>query len=184
METHCPNKRLLMNTVSLKSRCFSVANLCLALCDSTDRSTTGLPVPQYLSEFAQVRVRWIGDAVQPSHPLLPFSPSAFKLSQHQGLLQGVCSSHQVAKVLEFQHHPSNEYSGLISFRMDKQDLPAVQGTLKSLLQHHNSKALILQCSAFFIVQLSYQYMTTGKTIALTICTFVGRMMSLLFNTII
>ena len=73
-----------MNTVSLKSHCFSVANLCLTLCDSTDCSTTGLPVPQYLSEFAQVRVRWIGDAIQPSHPLLPFSPSAFNLSPTSG----------------------------------------------------------------------------------------------------
>ena len=101
METHCQNKMLLMNIVSLNSRRFSAANLCLTLCDSTDCSTPGLPVPQYLSGFAQVCVRWIGDAIQPSHPLLPFSPSAFKLSQHQGLLQGVCPSHQVAKVLSF-----------------------------------------------------------------------------------
>ena len=77
--------------------------------------------------------------------------------------------------------PSNEYSGLISFRMDWLDLLAVQGTLKSLLQHHSSKASILRCSAFFIVQLSYPKMTTGKTIALTKWTFVGKVMSLLFN---
>ena len=77
--------------------------------------------------------------------------------------------------------PSNEYSGLISFRRDLLDLLAVQGTLRSLLQHHSSKASILQCSAFFIVQLSYPYMTTGKTIALTRWTFVGEVMSLLFN---
>ena len=77
--------------------------------------------------------------------------------------------------------PSNEYSGLISFRMDWLDLLAVQRTLKSLLQHHSSKASILQCSAFFIVQLSHPYMTTGKTIALTRWTFVGKVMSLLFN---
>ena len=81
----------------------------------------------------------------------------------------------------FSISPSNEYSGLISFRMDWLDLLAVQGTLKSLLQHHNSKASILQCSAFFIVQLSHPYMTTGKTIALTRQTFVGKVMSLLFN---
>ena len=81
----------------------------------------------------------------------------------------------------FSISPSNEYSGLISFRMDWLDLLAVQGTLKSLLQHHNSKALILQCSAFFIVQLSHPYMTTGKTIALTRWTFVSKVMSLLFN---
>ena len=77
--------------------------------------------------------------------------------------------------------PSNEYSGLISFRMDWLDILAVQGTLKSLLQHHSSEASILQCSAFFIVQLSHPYMTTGKTIALTRRTFVGKVMSLLFN---
>ena len=83
--------------------------------------------------------------------------------------------------LTFNISPSNEHPGLISFRMDWLDLRAVQGTLKSLLQHHNSKASILQCSAFFIVQLSYQYMTTGKTIALTRQTFVGKVMPLLFN---
>ena len=81
----------------------------------------------------------------------------------------------------FSISPSNEYSGLISFRMDWFDLLAVQGTLKSLLQHHSSKVSILQCSAFFIVQLSHPYMTTGKNIALTRQTFVGRVMSLLFN---
>ena len=81
----------------------------------------------------------------------------------------------------FSISPSNEYSGLISFRMDWLDLLAVQGTLKSLLQHHSSKASILQCSAFFMVQLSHPYMTTGKTIALTIWTFVSKVMSLLFN---
>ena len=82
----------------------------------------------------------------------------------------------------FSISPSNEYSGLISFRMDWLDLFAVQGTLKSLLQHHSSKASILHCSAVFIVQLSHPYMTTGKTIILTIWTFIGKMLSLLFNT--
>ena len=81
----------------------------------------------------------------------------------------------------FSISPSNEYSGLISFRMDWFDLLAVQGTLKSLLQHHNAKASILQCSAFFLVQLPRQYMTTGKTKALTRWTFVGKVTSLLFN---
>ena len=79
--------------------------------------------------------------------------------------------------------PSNEYSGLISFRMDWLNLLAVQGTLKNLLQHHSSKASILRCSAFFIVQLSHTYMSTGKTIALTIQTFIGKVMSLLFNNL-
>ena len=83
----------------------------------------------------------------------------------------------------FNISPSNEYKGLISFRMDWLDLLAVQGTLKSLLQHHSSKASILRCSAFFIVQLSHPYMATGKTIALTKRTFVGKVMSLLFNTL-
>ena len=84
-------------------------------------------------------------------------------------------------VFSFSISPSNEYSGLISFRMGWLDLLAVQGTLRSLLQHHSSKALILCCSAFFIVQLSHPYMTTGKTIALTRWTFVGKVMCLLFN---
>ena len=84
-------------------------------------------------------------------------------------------------IFSFNISPSNEYSGLISFRMDWLDLLAVQGTLKSLLQHHSSKASILRCSAFFIVQLSHPYMTTGKTIASTRCTFAGKVMSLLFN---
>ena len=99
------------------------------------------------------------------------------------LFRWVSSLHQVAKVLSFSFSisPSNEYSGLISFRMDGLDLLAVQGTLKSLLQHHSSKASILWCSAFFIVQFSHPYMTTGKTIALTRWTFVSKVMSLLFN---
>ena len=127
METRCQNKMLLMNIVSLNTCCCSVTKSCLTLCDSIDCSTPGLPVPRYLSEFAQVRVHWIGDVIQPSHPLLPFSPSAFNLCQHQGLLQGVCSSHWVAKLLELQHHPSNKYSGLTSFRTDWFDLLVIQG---------------------------------------------------------
>ena len=82
---------------------------------------------------------------------------------------------------QLQHHPSNEHPALTSFRMDWLDLLAVQGTLKNLLQHHSSKASILRCSAFFTVQLSHPYMTTGKTMALTRWTFVGKVMSLLFN---
>ena len=146
-----------------------------------DRSTPGLLVHHQLPELAQTHVHQVCDAIQPSHPLL--STSAFYLSKHQGLFQGVSSLHQVAKVLEFQlqHQPSNEHPGLTSFRMDWLDLLAVQGILKSLLQHHSSKASILQHSAFFIVQLSHPYMTTGKTIALTRQTFVGKVMSLLFN---
>ena len=111
------------------------------------------------------------------------SPPAFNLSQPQGLFQWVSSSNQVAEVLQFQlQHQSFQWTpGLTSFRMEWLDLLAVQGTLKSLLQHHSSKASILRHLAFFIVQLSHPYMTTGKTIALTIQAFVGKVMSLIFN---
>ena len=113
-------------------------------------------------------------------PLL-LLPSIF--SQHQGLSNELVLCNRWPKYWSFSFSitPSSEYSGLISFRMDWFDLLAVQGTFKSLLQHHSSKASILQCSAFFTVQLSYPYMTTGKTIALTRGIFVGRVMSLLFN---
>ena len=102
-------------------------------CDPMDRSTPGFPVRHQLPEFTQTHVHWVGDDIQPSHPLLSTSP-AFNLSQHQDLFQWVSSSHQVAKVLEFQLQisPSNEHSGLVSFRMDWLDHLAVQGTLKSL----------------------------------------------------
>ena len=125
----------------------------------------------------------VSDTIQPSYLLSSPSPPASNLSQQQGLLKCVSSSYQVAKVLEFQlsMSPSSECSGLISFRMDWLDLLAVQGTLKSLLQHHSSKASILRLSAFFIFQLSHPYMTIGKTIALTRPTFVGKVMSLLLN---
>ena len=125
----------------------------------------------------------MGDAIQPSHPLLSPSPSTFNLSQNQGLFQWVSFSHQMAKYWSFSFNisPSNEYLGLIFFRMEWLDLLAVQGTLKNLLQYHSSKASILWCSAYFIVQPSHPYMTTGKTIALTRWTFVGKGMSLLLN---
>ena len=113
------------------------------------------------------------------------APFFFFYSVLQDLFQWVSSSHQMAKVLELQlqHQSSNEYSGLISFRINWFDLLAVQGTLKSLLQHYSSKASVLWRSAFFMVQLSHLYMTIGKTIALTIWTFVGKVMSLLFNAL-
>ena len=142
---------------------------CLTLCDPMDCSTPGLPVHHQLPELTQTHVHRVSDAIQPSHPLLSLSPPAFNLSQHQGHFQSVSSFHQVAKILEFQlqHQSFNEYSELISFRIDCFDLLAVQGTLKSLIQHHRSKASILQRSAFFIVQLSHPDTTTGKTIAWT-----------------
>ena len=145
--------------------------------------TPDLPVHHQLPEFTQTHVHRVGDAIQPSHPLLSPSSPSFILSQHRGLFQWVSSSHQVAKVLEFQlqNQSYQEHPGLISFRMDWLDLLAVQETLKSLLQYHSSKASILLHSAFFIVQLSHPYMTTGKTIALTRWTFVDKAMSLLFN---
>ena len=127
----------------------SVSQSCPTLCDPMDCSTPGLPVHHQLQEFTQTHVHWVGDAVQPSHPLLFPSPPTFNLSLHQGLFKWISSSHQVAKVLEFHlHHQSfHEYSGLLSFKMDWLDLLAVQGTLKSLLQHHSSKASILWRSA-------------------------------------
>ena len=161
----------------------SVAQLCPTLCDTMDCSTPGFPAHHQNPEYAQTHVHWVGDAIQPSHPLSSPSPSDSSLSQQQGLFQWVSSSHQVAKILELQlqHQSSNEYSGLISFRMGWLDLLAAQGTLKSLLQHHSSNASILPCSTFFMVQFSHSYMTTGKTIALTRWTFVGKAMSLLFS---
>ena len=161
----------------------SVAQSCLTLCDPKNHSMPGLPVHHQLPEFTQTHVHWVSDAIQTSHPLSSPFPPAPNSSQHQSLFQWVSSSHQVAKVLEFRFSiiPSKEISRLISFRMDWLDLLAVQGNLKSLLQHHSSKASILRRSTFFTVQLSHPYMTTGKTIALTRWTYVGKVMSLLFN---
>ena len=147
-------------------------------------SMLGFPVLHCLLEFAQTHVHWIGDATQPSHPLSSSSPPTFNLSQHQGLSNKSALRIRWPKYCSFSISPSNEYSGLISFRIDwALELFAVQGTLKSLLQQHSSKASILQCSIFFMFQISHPYMTTKKTIALTIWTFVGKGMSLLFNTL-
>ena len=163
----------------------SVAQSCLTLCSPMDCSTPDIPVHHHLPEYTQTHVHRVGDAIQPSHPLSSPSPPAFNLSQHQGLFKWVSSLHQVCGILtiywsfSFNISPSNEHPGLISFRMDWLDLLTVQGTLKSLLQHHSSKASILRCSSFFTVQLSHPYMTTGKAIVLTRWTFVGRVMSLL-----
>ena len=161
----------------------SVAQLCLTLCNSMNRSTPGLPVHHQLPEFTQTHVHRVGDAIQPAHPLSSPSLPALNSSQHQGLSNesALCIRWPKYCSFSFNISPSNEHSGLISFRMDWLDLPAVQGTLKSLLQHHSSKASILRPSAFFTVQLSHPYMITGKSIALTRRTFVGKVMSLLFN---
>ena len=148
-------------------------------------STAGFPVLHCLLDFAHTHVHWIGDAIQAFHPLSPPSPPAFNLSQHQGLFQWVGSSQQVPWYWNFSFSisPSNEYSGLISFSIDWFALLAVQGALKSLLQHHSWRGSILPCSAFIMVQLSHPYVTTGKTIAFYIQTIVGKVISLLFNTL-
>ena len=147
-----------------------------------DGGTLGFPVYHQLLELTQAHIHRVSDAIQPSHPLsspspLPLFLPSIRVFSNESVL---CIRWPKYWSFSFSGSPSNEYSGLISFRMDWLDLPAVQGTLKSL-QHHSSKASILQRSAFFMVQLSHPYMTTGKTIALTRWTFVGKVMSLLFN---
>ena len=148
-----------------------------------DCSSTGLPVYHQLPEFPQTHVHWISDAIQPSHPLSSPSPPAFKFPSIRAFQTSqffTSCGQSIDWSFTFSISSSNEYSGLISFRMDWLDLLAVQWTLKSL-QHHSSKASILRCSAFLIVQLLHPYMTAGKTIALTRWTFVDKIMSLLFN---
>ena len=147
----------------------SVAQSCPTLCDSIYRSTPGLPVHHQLPEFTQTHVHQVSDAIQPSHPLsslllLPPIPPSIIIFSNESTLRM-----RWPKYWSFSLSiiPSKEQPGLISFRMDWLDLLAVQGTLKSLLQHHSSKASILWSSAFFTVQPSQPYMTTGKTIALS-----------------
>ena len=147
----------------------SVAQSCPTLFDPMNRSTSGLPVRHQLPEFTQTHVLRVGD---PSSHLILCPPLLLLPSIFPSI--AVFSNELVLLIrwpkywsFSFSISPSSEYSGLISFRMDWLDLLAVQGTLKSLLQHHSSKASILRRSAFFIVQLSYPRMTTGKTIALT-----------------
>ena len=146
-----------------------------------NRSTPGLPVHHQLPGFTQTHVHQVSDAIQPSSSVIPFS------SCPQSLPASVFSNESTLHMrwpkywsFSFSIIPSKEHPGLF-FRMDWLDLLAVQGTLKSLLQHHSLKASIFQCSAFFTVQLSHPYMTTGKTIALTRWTLVGKVMSLLLN---
>ena len=154
----------------------SVPQSCPTLCNPINHSTPGLPVHHKLLESTQIHAHQVGDVIQPSHPLSSPSPPAPNPSQHQGLFQWVNSLHEVAEVLEFQLQQDWSplgWTGWISLQS--------KGTLKSLLQHHSSKASIPLHSAFFTVQLSHPYMTTGKTIALTRWTFVDKVMSLLFN---
>ena len=161
----------------------SVAQSCPTLCNPMNHSMPGLPVHHQLPEFTQTHVHQVSDAIQPSHPLSSPSPPApippgIRVFSNESTLRIRWPKYWS---FSFSIIPSKEHSGPISFRMNWLDLLAVQGTLKSLLQHHNSKASILQLSAFFTVQLSHSYMITGKTIALTRRTFVGKVMSLLFN---
>ena len=161
----------------------SVAQLCLTLCDSMDCSTLGFPVHHQLLEPTQTHVYQV---VMPSnyiilcHPvfLMPSIFPSIRVFSNESTLHMRWPKYWS---FSFNISASNEYSGLISFRMDWLHLLVVQGALKSLLQHHSSKASVLQCWAFFTVQLSHPYMTAGKTIALTRQTFVGKVMSLLFN---
>ena len=147
---------------------FSSAQSCPTLCDPIDCSTPGLPVHHQLPELTQTYIHW----VMPSNHLILCRPLLLMPSIFPSI--SVFSNESVLCIrwpkywsFSFNISPSNEHSGPISFRMDWLDLLAVQGTLKSILQHHSTKALILWCSGFFIVQLSHPYMTTGKTIALT-----------------
>ena len=161
-EAYLPNSSDFMIKIKYHGQFGSVAQSYPTLCDFMDCSTPGLCVHHHLPQLAQTHVHQVSGAIQPSHPLSSLSPSAFSLPQHQSLFQGVSSSHQVAKGLEFQlQHQSFQWIFhflinplRISFRMDWFDLLAVQGTLKSLLQHHSSEASILLRSAFLMVQLT------------------------------
>ena len=152
--------------------CRSVAQSCQTLCDLVDCSTPGFPVLHHLPEFAQTHVHRVGDAIQPAHPLRPLVllPSIFPSIRVFSSQSALCIRWSKYWSFSFSISPSNDYSGLISFSIDWFDFLTIQGTLKSLLQHHSSKTSILQRSAFFLVQLSHLYMTTGKTIAMTIWT--------------
>ena len=143
-------------------------------------STPGLPVHHQLREFTQTHIHRVGDAIQPSHSLSSPSPapnpSSIRVFSNKSTLHIRWPKYWS---FSFSIFPSKEHPGLISFRMDWLDLPAVQGTLKSLLQHHSSKASILRHSACFTVQLSHPYMTTGKNIALTRWAFVDKVINIL-----
>ena len=160
----------------------SVAQSCPTLCDPRDCSTPGLPVHHQLPTLPQNHVHRVGDAIQPylilclSLLLLPAIFPSIRVFSNESVL---CIGWP--KYWGFSINPSNEYPGLISFRIDWFDLRAVQGTLKSLLQPYSSKASILRHSAFFMVKLSYAYMTAGKTIALARRIFVSKIISLLFH---
>ena len=158
----------------------SVDQLCLTICNPMDCSTPGLPVHHQLPELTQTYVHWVGDAIKSFHPLSSLSPPTSVFPSIRVFSNESVLHFRSPKYWSFSFNisPSNEHPVLISFRTDWLDLLAVQGTFKSLLQHHSSKASILWGSVFFIVQLSHPYMTTGKTIALARQTFVDKVMSL------
>ena len=172
----------MLNIIHYSLQFSSVTQSCPTLCDPMNHRTTGLPVHHQLPEFTQTHVRRVGDP----HPaisssVIPFSSCPQSLPESDSFPLSQLMRWPEYWSFSFSISPSNKHSGLISFRMDWLDLLAVQGTLKSLLQHHSSKPSILRHSAFFIVQLSHPYMTTGKTIALTRQTFVGKVLFLLLN---
>ena len=146
-----------------------------------DCNMPGFPLLHHLLELAQTHVHRVSDAIWPAHTLSSPSPPASVFPSIRVFSDESVLCIRWPKYWSFSISPSNEHSGLISFRMDWLDLLAVQGTLKSLLQHHSLKASVLRRSAVFMVQLSHLFMTTGKTIALTRWTLVGKVMSLLFN---
>ena len=168
---------------SLQPKTCSVAQSCPTLCSPVDCSMPGFPVLHPLPEFAQTHVHQVSDAIQPSRPLssLLLLPSIFPSIRVFSSELSLCIRWPKDWSFSFSISPANEYSELISFRMDWFDLLAVQGTLKSLLQHHSTKASVLRHSAVFMDQVLHPYMTTGKTIALTGRNFVSQVMSLLFN---
>ena len=141
----------------------SDAQSCPTFCNPIDCSTPGFPVHHHLPELSQIHVHRVSDTIQPSHPVSsPSPPAFFNLSQSRVPSKESALHNRWPKYWSFSINPSNEHPGLISFMTDWLDLLAVQGTLKSLLQHHSSKASILRHSAFFTVQLSHPYMTTRK----------------------
>ena len=150
-----------------------MAQLCPTLCDPMDCSTPGFTVLPQLLEPDQIHVHQVGDAIQPSHPQSPLLLLLSNLLRIRVFSNELALCIRWPKYWSFSISHSNEYSGLILFRIDWFDIIAVQSTLKSLLQHHSSKTSIHQRSAFFMAQFSHPYMTTGKTIALTMWTFVG-----------
>ena len=139
----------------------SVSQSCPTLCDPMDFSTPGIPVHHQLLEFTQTHVLWVSDAIQPSHPLSSLSLHALNLSQHQGLFKWISSSHQVAKVLEFQLQHESFQDGLVGSPCSPRDSQKSSPTPQF-------KASILRRSALFMAQPSHPYMTTGKTIALPV----------------